>query len=175
MQAMPAWHVPARDAWVIGLTDLGHGQGVIPLSVLLVLYSAARGQWRRAVFVAIAMAGSGVLNTAVKHVMARPRPGLWSPLVDESTWSFPSGHAMGSASFATVLVLLAWPGRWRWPVALAAGLFAVLVGLSRPYLGVHWPSDIVAAWLLGPAWVLAMYMLVWRQRGRDLCRSTDIS
>lgn len=175
LHAIARWHGPVRDAWVMALTDLGHEQGVIPLTVVLVVVLAIRRQVLPAVFVVVAMAGAGGVNALVKHLVQRQRPALWEPLTHETTWSFPSGHAMGAVALAVVLTLLAWPGRWRWPVLLAGGLFALLAGLSRLYLGVHWPSDIIGAWLLAPAWVLAVHACMPRQGRRDLCRSADIS
>jgi membrane-associated phospholipid phosphatase len=103
--------------------------------------------------------GSLALNLAAKAYFARTRPDLWLSLAPETTYSFPSGHAMGSATLAVALALLAWHTPWRWPVAAAGALFVVLVGLSRVYLGVHYPSDILAGWMAATAWVVAMYQL----------------
>jgi membrane-associated phospholipid phosphatase len=58
------------------------------------------------------------------------------------------------------MTLLCWPTRWRWPVITASALFVVLVGLSRIYLGVHYPSDILAGWTAAIAWTIGMYILV---------------
>jgi undecaprenyl-diphosphatase len=67
---------------------------------------------------------------------------------------------MGSATLAVALILLSWPTRWRWLILSVSGLFVVLVALSRIYLGVHYPSDILAGWAAGTAWVVAMQQLV---------------
>ena len=82
---------------------------------------------------------------------------FWLALAPETTFSFPSGHAMGSMTLATVLVLLAWRTRWRWWVALPMLGFVLMVGLSRVYLGVHYPSDILAGWAAAAAWTVACY------------------
>ena len=62
-----------------------------------------------------------------------------------------------------VWVYACWHSRWRWPVFVAASLFILLVGMSRIYLGVHYPSDILAGWAAATAWVVAMYHLVARE------------
>ena len=67
---------------------------------------------------------------------------------------------MGSMTLATVLVLLAWRTRWRWWVALPMLGFVLMVGLSRVYLGVHYPSDILAGWAAACAWAVAAWLLV---------------
>src|SRR3546814_8426441 len=93
-----------------------------------------------------ATGGSGLLTVVAKQAFARDRPSLWESIAPEHNFSFPSGHAMGSMTLAAVLVLLAWPTRWRWPVVAAMAVFVPMVGLSRVYLGVHFPSDILAGW-----------------------------
>ena len=103
-----------------------------------------------------------MLNLAAKHYFARARPDLWLSLAPETTFSFPSGHAMGSMTLAAVVTALAWNTRWRWPACLAAIAFALLVGMSRVYLGVHFPSDILAGWSAALAWTAGVYAVVFR-------------
>jgi undecaprenyl-diphosphatase len=103
-----------------------------------------------------------LLNVAAKHYFGRARPDLWLSLAPETSFSFPSGHAMGSMTLAAALVALAWHTRWRWPVLVVAIAFALLVGLSRVYLGVHFPSDILAGWTAAVAWTFGTYAVVFR-------------
>ena len=105
-----------------------------------------------------------MLNIAAKHAFARTRPSLWESISPESTFSFPSGHAMGSMTLAWVCMLLAWRTGWRWPVTIAALAFTLLVGLSRIYLGVHYPSDILAGWTAASVWAASCFFLVFRHR-----------
>ena len=70
---------------------------------------------------------------------------------------------MGSATLGVAVILLCWPTRWRWPVTIVSLIFVVLVGVSRVYLGVHYPSDVLAGWTAAIAWTLGMYTLVDRK------------
>ena len=128
------------------MTRLGYMRGVVPLDVMLLGFLALRRRFRDGLFFEIAVSGSAILNIAAKNYFARARPDLWVSLMPETTYSFPSGHAMGSITLAFATILLCWPTRWRWPVVFNAFVFVLLVGISRVYLSVHYPSDIVAGW-----------------------------
>lgn len=144
------------------ISALGYDWFVVPFDLLLVLALAWKRRLREGLFAALALGGSALLNIAAKQTFARVRPELWLSVAPEHTWSFPSGHAMGSVTLVWVCLLLAWRTRWRWPVLLVAVPFALLVGLSRVYLGVHYPSDILAGWTAASAWAVASFLLVFR-------------
>lgn len=150
------------DRWFLLFSGLGYEYGVVPFDIALVLLLAWRRQFRESIFAAAALGGSALLNLATKQVFARARPALWESIAPETSYSFPSGHAMGSMTLAVVLVLLAWRTRWRWPVLAAMGLFVPMVGLSRVYLGVHYPSDILAGWAAASVWAVGCYGLAFR-------------
>jgi len=156
-------HGIARDgfnrAFVLS-SKLGYEWGVVPLDVILVLVLAALRKLREGLFAGIAIIGSALLNLGAKQLFARERPTLWESIAPEGTYSFPSGHAMGSITLAMVLVLLAWHTRWRWWVAVPMAVFVAMVGLSRVYLGVHYPSDILAGWAVAIGWTVGAYLLV---------------
>lgn len=154
------------DRLSVFVSALGYGWGVVPVDIALVLVLLALRRWRQGLFAAVATGGSGLLNLAAKRLFARERPALWESVAPESTWSFPSGHAMGSMTLALVLVLLAWPTRARWWVVAAMVAFVPMVGLSRVYLGVHYPSDILAGWAAASIWVTGAWWLVMRN-GRE--------
>jgi membrane-associated phospholipid phosphatase len=119
-------------------------------------------RYREGLFFALAVGGSELLNLAAKQHFARIRPDFWVSIAPETTFSFPSGHAMGAATLAAAVIVLAWRTRFHWPAVILAPAFALLVGLSRIYLGVHFPSDILAGFTAGVAWVIAMQALVAR-------------
>ena len=105
-----------------------------------------------------------MLTLLLKLALPRQRPNLWPRLVSESDASFPSGHAMYSLALVLGVLLLCWSlprfRRWRW-AALGAGLaFSLLVGVSRLYLGVHYPSDVLAGWLTALIWVPGIFLLL---------------
>ena len=145
---------------------LGYEWGVVPFDVALVLVLAFGRRAREGLFAALALGGSALLNLAAKQLFARERPSLWESIAPEDTFSFPSGHAMGSMTLAWVCLLLAWRTRWRWPVVAAAVLFTGLVGLSRVYLGVHYPSDILAGWSAASVWAASCVFPGCRHRRR---------
>ena len=105
------------------------------------------------------MGGSAVLNQLLKGLFARPRPYFEHPLLIETSYSFPSGHAMGSfvlygmLAYFAVLALKTW--RARTAVVFGAALLVLLIGLSRMYLGVHYFSDVVAGFAAGGVWLSA--------------------
>lgn len=153
---------PGADAVFLVLSALGFAWGVVPADIALVLGLSLRRRFREATFAALALGGSALLNLAAKHSFRRDRPEVWHSIAPETTYSFPSAHAMGSATLACILVALAWRTRLR-SLSLALGIpFVAGVGLSRVYLGVHYPSDIVAGWTAAVAWTLAVYFAVYR-------------
>ena len=150
----------ALDQTMLLGSQLGYAWGVIPADLLLALGLLAFGHVRRGVFFVLAVGGSALLNLFAKAVFQRERPDLWLSIAPEHTFSFPSGHAMGSATLATAVVVLCWHTVWRWPALLLGVGFVLWVGASRVYLGVHFPSDILAGWAAAVTWVCAVTLIV---------------
>ena len=156
-------HALARDgfdSWFLLFSAIGYEYGVVPFDIALVAGLAFRRRFRESIFAAAALGGAALLNLATKQFFARERPTLWESISPEDSFSFPSGHAMGSMTLAVVVVLLAWPTRWRWFALAAMAFFVLMVGLSRVYLGVHYPSDILAGWAAALAWAVGCYGLM---------------
>ena len=160
-----AYAGPGMDRFFIAISRIGY-EGVIAMDVAIVLLLLAFKRWREATFAAVTFIGSALLNLGSKQLFQRDRPSLWESVSPETTFSFPSGHAMGSMTLAMAVVLLAWPTRWRWSVLSVAAVFALLVGFSRIYLGVHYPSDILGGWMAAMAWVTGIYLVVFRGKRR---------
>lgn len=145
--------VSMADTIFLFLTHLGGVYGVVAITTLTVVLLTMRKKYDKALFVALAIGGVALLNTLLKTLFERPRPDLWEWLVTETSFSFPSGHSVASATLTLSIVLLLWNTRWR-VVALAGGLtYLAVVGFSRMYLGVHYPSDVLGGWLLACTWV----------------------
>ena len=104
----------------------------------------------------IALAGAFVLNTGMKLIFAKPRPELWPRLIPETSFSFPSGHALGSMVLYGVLAYLL-SRLFPQKSSIFYGISAVVIGaigISRLYLGVHWPTDIFAGYSVGFLWLM---------------------
>ena len=158
---------PLYDAILIFFTRAGSAKFILPFNILVFVVLMMRPDRRRATFWLMATGGAALLNLLAKQVFSRVRPDLWISLLPETTFSFPSGHAMQSMAVGVALTALAWHGRWRWPTLAATLTFAVLVGFSRVYLGVHYPSDILAGWTASLAWVIglaSLFKVVWYSR-----------
>jgi len=153
-------HGPRVDAVMLAATEVGRWVGLAVLTLVATTVLALRRDIRHAIYMPIAVVGAAAINIAAKSVYRRDRPSLWESLSPESTYSFPSGHAMDSAAFAAALVVVSWQSRWRWSVTPLAAAFALLVGSSRVYLGVHYPTDVLAGWLAGVAWAVGTWVVI---------------
>ena len=150
---------PGFDRLALALTAAGDP---LPMGVLAGLITAGLAWWgsrAQAWFFGLSVSGAMALNLLVKMVFARPRPTLWLSIKPAFYYSFPSGHAMGAAALVTAVGFLLWPLRGhRLGWALGAA-FALGVGWSRIYLGVHYPSDVLAGWTGSVGWVVALHVL----------------
>ncbi len=148
---------PALTAWMLAITDLHSTIAVSCYAVLAALWFAHRREWRRIVTIALCLGGGLALNVAMKLAFHRARPVLDDPLLTLSSYSFPSGHVVGSTILYGLLVawvFVATPRvAWRLGALGAALLAIVLVAFTRMYLGVHFLSDVCAAFVEGVAWL----------------------
>jgi len=163
----------ALTTFFTGYTSLGQWLVLTAATAAVLAALAWRARRRDAVFLLIAMIVSPLLNLALKHLFERVRPPAESAVLSVNGYAFPSGHAMSSATFALALAVIAWPTRWRWPAAGLAATFALLMGLSRVYLGVHWLTDVLAGWVLAVAVVAATQLIVESVTARRSRRSRE--
>lgn len=164
---------PVGPRWLEGvardLTALGSVAVTVLATLASALYLALRRKHRALAFTLVTVIGGVVLSTVLKQGFDRPRPDLVSHGVLVHTASFPSGHAMMSAvvymTLAALLARLHENVRVKLFLLGWGMLLSALVGVSRVYLGVHWPTDVVAGWAVGATWSLACWSAAtWLQR-----------
>jgi undecaprenyl-diphosphatase len=153
---MGAHHTAGLDAVMIEITALGTGTVVMMIVAVAGLFLVLTSHKYSAILLLASASGGIILNGVLKIGFNRPRPAIFLPEVHTVSSSFPSGHAMSAAIvYSTVAYLAARLHRrqWaRWLVMTAAFIIIALISVSRLYLGVHYPSDVVAGLAIGLAW-----------------------
>ncbi len=156
LQTLHRWGHPDLEQVAQILTQLGVIWGILPVALVVGTILVQRQAWRSLAYLIVTLISTVGLNWAAKALFQRQRPHLWAYTLRVSDYAFPSGHAMFSTALVMVLLILAWKTRWRWLVAIGGGLFVGMIGWTRVYLGVHYPSDVLAGWLLSTAWAIAL-------------------
>jgi len=166
----PAWlQEAARD-----LTSLG---SIIVLAIMTLSFSgylALARKYAAAWLTIVAVCGGIVLNDLLKAAFTRPRPDLVYQAVRVFTSSFPSGHAeLSATAYLTIAAVLA-QNQSSFKIALyfiaLAALLTMLIGISRIYLGVHYPTDVLGGWCIGAAWALICWAFLALLQHRDQSR-----
>lgn len=162
--AINGWQNHVLDDVSVIVTQFGGVMGVSALVTLFVALLWLRGHRAKAVFLMVSVGGAGLLNVMLKALFQRDRPELWQRLVTENSFSFPSGHAMASSALALSLVVIFWRTRYRWLVVVSAFIYMLLIGFTRLYLGVHYPTDVVAGWIVSGIWIVAVTLAIYYRR-----------
>ncbi|HYP16267.1 MAG TPA: phosphatase PAP2 family protein [Opitutus sp.] len=160
--------VPVGPLWLVevarDITGLGSVAVLSSMVLLVAGFLAFSRRYAAAAFVMVASGGGLLLNTTLKNLFDRERPDETLRLIEIHSHSFPSGHAMSSATIyltlAVLLTRLVTLRREKLYVLGAALLVSFLVGLSRVYLGVHYPTDVIAGWAAGVAWAQVCWFAV---------------
>lgn len=150
-----AWRIahPQLTGALIWLTQLGGSAVLIPLALLVAGVLWWRGR-RRSALLLLGVTWTGrLLIELIKWLVDRPRPAFDPYPVFVSSQSFPSGHAGNSTLTYFALAVFAVPERWRAAALAVAAVLAGSIGWTRPMLGVHWPTDVIAGWSFGLLWV----------------------
>ncbi len=147
------------------ITSLG-GISVLGLFALIVIvFLLSQRKWLSSLLLVLGLAGGVMLSEGLKAVFERERPPAAMQAVETINASFPSGHALLSTVFylsIAVMLTRAFPRRRLKAFVLGVGmLMAVLVGLTRVYLGAHWASDVLAGWAVGAAWAMALWLVAY--------------
>ncbi|MEW6446837.1 MAG: phosphatase PAP2 family protein [Bacillota bacterium] len=149
---------PSLMPLMIWASFLGSTPAVGAVTGLAALYFLRRKSYREAFAVTATSFGAFLLETALKEIFRRPRPPI-THLIEAYGYSFPSGHATVTAALFLVLSYLWYRhtrNRFRYIGPAAAALLILLIGVSRVYLGVHYPSDVLAGFAVGILWGLVI-------------------
>ncbi len=165
--------MPRGPAWLtkmmVDITALGGVTVLTLLVTLVVVYLALRQKYRTALFVTASILGGWALSSAMKLGIARPRPEVVQHLVEVTDMSFPSGHAMLSAitylTLGAMLSRLEERASLRYFFPLVAVVLTLIIGLSRIYLGVHYPTDVLGGWAAGMVWACGSWFVARRVLG----------
>lgn len=164
---MLRWYAAHRTPTLTGVAQalaLLGGVWGLPLLASVIAAGLVRvGARAQALFLVYAVAGAAALNGLAKFFFQRPRPDVLEAVVREPGFSFPSGHAMSNMAFGLALVLIFRFSRVAWPLAVLGALWGLAVGASRNYLGVHYPSDVLAGFAASVAWVTGLYLILARR------------
>jgi len=170
---------PAGDRLFVLVTTLGEPLTWAILSAMIVLALALRREWMLAIGWIVAILGSGAADLTLKVLFQRPRPAGATEFIVGHSWSFPSGHAMGSlvgyGMLAYILILHVRRPAARFAIATGALILTVAIGVSRIYLGVHYFTDVIAGYFAGVLWlsVCVTAMELVRRRVPTSARTSD--
>ncbi|MFW6359328.1 MAG: phosphatase PAP2 family protein [Chroococcales cyanobacterium] len=159
---------PILNQIMLGITFLGEPTFLFFVGAICVIWLLLQGKRSQATTVIIAGGGAGILNIWLKDLFGRSRPELWERIIDVQLKSFPSGHAMISMvvySLLGYLLATTFP-RWSKLIIIVTTILILGIGLSRLYLGVHWPTDVIAGYAAGTVWLIACVFSfeLWRNR-----------
>ena len=141
--------LPRFSRGVIAFTQLGSAYSTLGLALASACYLAVSGKRRAAILLSVAIGLERIAADGLKLVFDRARPAFDLHAVSVNSSSFPSGHAANSMASFAIIAMIAAPPRLRSLAMTAAIVLSVLIGATRPYLGVHWPSDVIGGWALG--------------------------
>jgi undecaprenyl-diphosphatase len=162
-RAILRWFAAHREGWLNGLavdvTALGSSTVLALVTIFATVFFVTSARKRDGLHIALLSLGAATLTYFFKRFLARPRPDVVPALVVVSDRSYPSGHTLGATSIYLVLAYLAYRSTGkRWILACGA-LLAATIALSRVYLGVHYPTDIIGGAVIAIAWVIVTVLI----------------
>ncbi len=172
LRAIHGWASPTLDNVALAITRLADPEVVVIIVLSTLLWLGWKRSFAEAKCFALACLGALILNNALKLTFSKARPELWPRLITETSFSFPSGHALGAIvlyGFLAYLFAQNWP-RLSAPMYGAAFTIITLIGLSRLYLGIHWPTDVAAGYGVGFLWLIVCITLLKLQQTEPMSR-----
>ena len=157
---------PFFDSFFVAITNFGGALVVAIITFGIFAWLVNRRMPYRAVFILVSVGGTSLINLLLKSLFQRARPNLWERLIHETSFSFPSGHAMASSALAACIIALLWGTKCRILAIISALSYMLLIGFSRLYLGVHYPTDILGGWLVSVLWVIIVGSLLYTKHYR---------
>ena len=172
---MHGYWAPGTDQVMLLLTTLGELYILAPLVILIGAALWYKGRWIDALGLALSAGGAGLVNQLLKSVFQRVRPDLFSGPLHLTSYSFPSGHAMGSIAtygmLAFIGIRLLQNRVTKIMLGVGAGLLILAIGLSRIYFNVHYPTDVIGGFLAGAIWLVISIAVIqaaeWHARQRE--------
>ncbi len=146
---------PQLDSLMLFLTSLGDPPTVVTIFVTTIVWLGLKKRYFDVLRFALVCAGGVLINQAMKLFFAKPRPALWDRLITETSFSFPSGHAVGSmVVYGFIAYILAKEfQQFKQFIYAITSVLIISIGFSRLYLGVHYPTDIIAGSGIGILWL----------------------
>jgi membrane-associated phospholipid phosphatase len=161
-----AFRRPLLNGVAVDITALGSATLLTLFSLVGLLILGLHRDWRGAKFLVLGALGAGLGTSVVKNFFGRVRPDPASRLIEAAGFSYPSGHSFGATSFYLILALLVcrhvYSTHGRIAIVTLALTLIGLVGFSRMYLGVHYPTDVASGFCLGAAWALCLAALFFK-------------
>lgn len=151
---------PLLDSLFLFVTTSGNVEYILPITILLLGYFYYKKQRFNALIILFGVGGAAVANTILKLIFHRDRPAFWHSLITETGYSFPSGHAMMSSALVLSLIVILWNTRWRIASIIIGSFIIAMIGISRLYMGVHYPTDIIAGWSVSFVWIIIVAIIV---------------
>ncbi|BBD68097.1 phosphoesterase [Nostoc commune NIES-4072] len=162
---------PQLDVLAVTLAKIGDPWTAVPILGAIALILLLQKRWRSLAYLLTASVGSMIINRTAKELMHRVRPQLWQSIAPESSFAFPSGHAMTSITLVAILLFLTWDSSRRWLVLIFGSLYVIAIGWCRLYLGVHFPSDVLAGLMVALGWTIGVSLII--KPYRTIAKSVD--
>jgi undecaprenyl-diphosphatase len=162
------------------ITSLGGSTIVSLITIFVIVYFILQKQYSMLFLVLAAVIGGGIIDLELKTIFSRIRPQVVPSLIQEISYGFPSGHSMMSTiiylSLASLIARL--QVRWRDKVYIIsfAIFLSFIIGISRIYLGVHYPTDVLGGWSIGLAWAALCWLVAWyisKKRSKDMNEKSE--
>ncbi|MEF9956774.1 MAG: phosphatase PAP2 family protein [Acinetobacter sp.] len=162
VQSLSEQRIWGLDQIAIGLSRIGGMPFLLFLTLILCCYQSWIKNYKAVCFIGLSVVGSIGIGWLMKWIVGRPRPAEIFHLVQSYGDSFPSAHSLYAATLASLAILLFQQHRYRIPVTIFSMMWLIMMGISRVYAGVHYPTDILAGWGIGLIWTSLLWFWLYQ-------------